>query len=147
MLEQYSFIRLKFKSIFLLTKAVASPSCSNQFLRSMLLIINLVHYIQVFLTPTELAIVMEYAAGGELFERICNAGRFSEDEVHALLLSYYFHYELWFPKRFCAPRVYSLICYNQTIQNFYLSGTILLSTANIRSKLLSFNGKNCSVRC
>jgi hypothetical protein len=36
---------------------------------------------QVFLTPTHLAIVMEYAAGGELFERICNAGRFSEDEV------------------------------------------------------------------
>lgn len=24
---------------------------------------------------------MEYAAGGELFERICSAGRFSEDEV------------------------------------------------------------------
>lgn len=24
---------------------------------------------------------MEYAAGGELFERICNTGRFSEDEV------------------------------------------------------------------
>jgi len=24
---------------------------------------------------------MEYASGGELFERICNAGRFSEDEV------------------------------------------------------------------
>lgn len=24
---------------------------------------------------------MEYAAGGELFERICTAGRFSEDEV------------------------------------------------------------------
>jgi serine/threonine-protein kinase SRK2 len=36
---------------------------------------------QVMLTPTHLAIVMEYAAGGELFERICNAGRFSEDEV------------------------------------------------------------------
>ncbi|KAL6329478.1 hypothetical protein AAG906_021173 [Vitis piasezkii] len=30
---------------------------------------------------THLAIVMEYAAGGELFERICNAGRFSEDEA------------------------------------------------------------------
>lgn len=37
--------------------------------------------VQVFLTPTHLAIVMEYAAGGELFERIRNAGRFSEDEV------------------------------------------------------------------
>jgi serine/threonine-protein kinase SRK2 len=37
--------------------------------------------LQVFVTPTHLAIVMEYAAGGELFERICNAGRFSEDEV------------------------------------------------------------------
>jgi serine/threonine protein kinase len=35
----------------------------------------------VVLTPTHLAIVMEYAAGGELFDRICNAGRFSEDEV------------------------------------------------------------------
>ncbi|KAF2291578.1 hypothetical protein GH714_025873 [Hevea brasiliensis] len=35
----------------------------------------------VLLTPTHLAIVMEYAAGGELFERICNTGRFSEDEA------------------------------------------------------------------
>ena len=39
------------------------------------------------LTPTHLAIVMEYAAGGELFERICNAGRFSEDEVISITLS------------------------------------------------------------
>ena len=38
---------------------------------------------QVVLTPQHLAIIMEYAAGGELFERICNAGRFSEDEVWA----------------------------------------------------------------
>uniref|UniRef100_A0A6V7QXZ4 non-specific serine/threonine protein kinase n=1 Tax=Ananas comosus var. bracteatus TaxID=296719 RepID=A0A6V7QXZ4_ANACO len=36
--------------------------------------------IRVVLTPTHLAIVMEYAAGGELFDRICNNGRFSEDE-------------------------------------------------------------------
>lgn len=41
--------------------------------------------LQVVLTPTHLAIVMEYAAGGELFERICNAGRFSEDEVWFIL--------------------------------------------------------------
>ncbi|KAH9664511.1 serine/threonine-protein kinase SAPK2 [Citrus sinensis] len=41
---------------------------------------NIIRFKEVFLTPTELAIVMEYAAGGELFERICSAGRFSEDE-------------------------------------------------------------------
>ncbi|KAL8129687.1 hypothetical protein V2J09_018842 [Rumex salicifolius] len=35
---------------------------------------------QLPLTPTHLGIVMEYTAGGELFEHICNAGRFSEDE-------------------------------------------------------------------
>lgn len=37
--------------------------------------------LQVFLTPTHLGIAMEYAAGGELFERIVRAGRFSEDEA------------------------------------------------------------------
>ncbi|CAN6810439.1 unnamed protein product [Brassica oleracea] len=35
----------------------------------------------VMLTPTHLAIVMEYASGGELFDRICTAGRFSEAEA------------------------------------------------------------------
>ena len=40
------------------------------------------------LTPTHLAIVMEYAAGGELFDRICSAGRFSEDEVIIHLLEF-----------------------------------------------------------
>ncbi|KAE8677400.1 Serine/threonine-protein kinase SAPK1 [Hibiscus syriacus] len=39
------------------------------------------HFLQVLVTPTHLAIVMEYASGGELFERICSAGRFSEDEA------------------------------------------------------------------
>ncbi|KAG0496391.1 hypothetical protein HPP92_001082 [Vanilla planifolia] len=42
---------------------------------------NIIQFKEVVLTPTHLAIVMEYAAGGELFERICNAGRFSEDEA------------------------------------------------------------------
>lgn len=37
--------------------------------------------LQVFLTPSHLGIVMEYAAGGELFDRIVKAGRFSEDEA------------------------------------------------------------------
>ena len=46
---------------------------------------------QVFLTPSHLAIVMEYAAGGELFDRICNAGKFSEDEVRVTLSTWFFH--------------------------------------------------------
>ncbi|XP_074572755.1 serine/threonine-protein kinase SAPK7-like isoform X2 [Curcuma longa] len=42
---------------------------------------NIIQFMEVMLTPTHLVIVMEYAAGGELFERICNTGRFSEDEA------------------------------------------------------------------
>ncbi|WOL03548.1 serine/threonine-protein kinase SAPK7 [Canna indica] len=42
---------------------------------------NIIRFKEVVLTPTHLEIVMEYAAGGELFERICSAGRFSEDEA------------------------------------------------------------------
>ncbi|KAL6222546.1 hypothetical protein ACLB2K_005938 [Fragaria x ananassa] len=42
---------------------------------------NIVRFKELILTPTHLAIVMEYASGGELFERICNSGRFSEDEA------------------------------------------------------------------
>ena len=38
----------------------------------------------MILTPRHLAIVMEYAAGGELFDRIVDRGRFSEDEVHTI---------------------------------------------------------------
>ncbi|KAG2547472.1 hypothetical protein PVAP13_9KG103200 [Panicum virgatum] len=45
---------------------------------------NIIRFKEVILTPTHLAIVMEYASGGELFERICNAGRFSEDELSHL---------------------------------------------------------------
>ncbi|XP_057953930.1 uncharacterized protein LOC131148219 [Malania oleifera] len=42
---------------------------------------NIIRFKKVVLTPTHLAIVMEYVAEGEIFERICNAGRFSEGEV------------------------------------------------------------------
>ena len=42
---------------------------------------NIIRFKEVLLTPTHLAIVLEYASGGELFERICTAGRFSEDEA------------------------------------------------------------------
>ena len=55
---------------------------------------------QVVLTPQHLAIIMEYAAGGELFERICNAGRFSEDEVRAMGTQFRNYAELHGLRRF-----------------------------------------------
>ncbi|KAI4325511.1 hypothetical protein MLD38_030899 [Melastoma candidum] len=42
---------------------------------------NIIKFKEIVLSPTHLAIVMEYAAGGELFERICKVGRFGEDEA------------------------------------------------------------------
>ncbi|KAI9077332.1 hypothetical protein K1719_040645 [Acacia pycnantha] len=47
------------------------------------------------LTPTHLAIVMEYTARGELFERICTTSRFSEDEAR------YFFQQLISGVNFC----------------------------------------------
>ncbi|GJM92434.1 hypothetical protein PR202_ga08908 [Eleusine coracana subsp. coracana] len=42
---------------------------------------NIIRFKEVILTPRHLMIVMEFAAGGELFDRICDRGRFSEDEL------------------------------------------------------------------
>ncbi|MFS7971145.1 putative protein kinase CAMK-OST1L family [Helianthus anomalus] len=42
---------------------------------------KIVRFRELILTPTHLAIVMEYASEGELFDRISNAGRFNEDEA------------------------------------------------------------------
>lgn len=42
---------------------------------------HIVRFHEVFLTSTHLGIAMEYAAGGELFDRIVKATRFSEDEA------------------------------------------------------------------
>ncbi|KAG9131371.1 hypothetical protein Leryth_026806 [Lithospermum erythrorhizon] len=42
---------------------------------------NIIRFKEVFLIPTQVPIVMEYAAGEELFAKICSTGRFSEDEA------------------------------------------------------------------
>ncbi|KAL5565664.1 hypothetical protein UlMin_028828 [Ulmus minor] len=69
----------------------------------------------VVLTPTHLAIVMEYAVGGELFEIICNAGRFSEDEAR------YFFQQLIFGVDYC----YNIqICHKDLkLENTLLDGS------------------------
>jgi len=92
----------------------------------------------VILTPTHLAIVMEYAAGGELFERICKSGRFSEDEVPIQLsLDLFFFVFPFFGSVMVAFFFYGFL----TLVSG--SGTVLLSTTYIWSQLLSCHG-TCS---
>lgn len=87
---------------------------------------------QVCLTPSHLAIVMEYAAGGELFERICNAGRFAEDEVGAkpwcILLSA-FHGLLFL----CTSSPFILTVFF----SYSSAGQVLLPAVDMWSELLS----------
>ena len=60
---------------------------------------NIIRFKEVFVTSTHLGIVMEYAAGGELFDRIVKAGRFSEDEAR------YFFQQLISGVEFCHSQV------------------------------------------
>ena len=72
---------------------------------------------------------MEYAAGGELFDRIGSAGRFSEDEVVFSLITVYTCSILVVPNIFLW--LFILV---------FAAGSLLLSTANFRSQLFSHNG-------
>jgi serine/threonine protein kinase len=84
---------------------------------------NIIRFKEVILTPTHLAIVMEYASGGELFERICNAGRFSEDEV------------------LCGSVLsVDVLCYYVVHQSSHLSGALLLPATHLRGQLLPLHG-------
>eukprot|EP00892_Ulva_mutabilis_P003700 jgi/Ulvmu1/1701/UM116_0014.1 len=56
---------------------------------------NIIGFKRVFLTPTHLGIVLQYAAGGELFERVKQAGHFPEDEAR------YFFQQLITGVRYC----------------------------------------------
>lgn len=93
---------------------------------------NIVRFKEVFLTPTHLAIVMEYAAGGELFDRICKAGRFSEDEA-----------------RFFFQQLISGVsyCHNQQIchRDLKLENTLLDGSPAPRLKICDFGYSKSSV--
>ena len=91
----------------------------------------------MILTPTHLAIVMEYAAGGELFERICKSGRFSEDEVPIQL-----SLDLFFVFPFFGSVMVAFVFYG-FLTLVSGSGTVLLSTTYIWRQLLSCHG-TCS---
>ncbi|MBA0859941.1 hypothetical protein Goshw_012240 [Gossypium schwendimanii] len=92
---------------------------------------NIIKFKEVLLTPTHLAIVMEYAAGGELFERICNAGRFSEDEA-----------------RFFFQQLISGVCYCHAMQichrDLKLENTLLDGSTAPRLKICDFGYSKAS---
>ncbi|XP_020592693.1 serine/threonine-protein kinase SAPK10-like [Phalaenopsis equestris] len=93
---------------------------------------NIVRFKEVILTPTHLAIVMEYASGGELFERICNAGRFSEDEA-----------------RFFFQQLISGVSYCHSMQvchrDLKLENTLLDGSAAPRLKICDFGYSKSAV--
>jgi serine/threonine-protein kinase SRK2 len=59
--------------------------------------------VQVFITRTHLAIVMEYASGGELFDFLCDSGRFSENEAR------YFFQQLISGLEYCHSQVHTIL--------------------------------------
>ncbi|XP_039122621.1 serine/threonine-protein kinase SAPK7 [Dioscorea cayenensis subsp. rotundata] len=93
---------------------------------------NIIRFKEVVLTPTHLAIVMEYAAGGELFERICNAGRFSEDEAR------YFFQQLISGVSYCH---HMQICH----RDLKLENTLLDGSAAPRLKICDFGYSKSSL--
>ncbi|KAL8151666.1 hypothetical protein V2J09_021474 [Rumex salicifolius] len=93
---------------------------------------NIIRFKEVVLTPTHLAIVMEYAAGGELFERICNAGRFSEDEAR------YFFQQLIIGVNYCHSMQ---ICH----RDLKLENTLLDGSAAPRLKICDFGYSKSSI--
>ncbi|XP_054806538.1 serine/threonine-protein kinase SAPK2-like isoform X2 [Prosopis cineraria] len=93
---------------------------------------NIIRFKEVLLTPTHLAIVMEYAAGGELFERICNAGRFSEDEAR------YFFQQLISGVSYCHSME---ICH----RDLKLENTLLDGSPAPRLKICDFGYSKSSV--
>uniref|UniRef100_A0A0D9WGX2 non-specific serine/threonine protein kinase n=1 Tax=Leersia perrieri TaxID=77586 RepID=A0A0D9WGX2_9ORYZ len=76
---------------------------------------NVIQFIEAILTPTHLAIVMEFAAGGELFDRIVDQERFSEDEAR------YFFQQLICGVSYCH---YMKICHRDLkLENVLLDGS------------------------
>ncbi|KAK3144749.1 hypothetical protein QOZ80_4AG0317330 [Eleusine coracana subsp. coracana] len=93
---------------------------------------NIIRFKEVLVTPTHLAIVMEYAAGGELFDRICNAGRFSEDEAR------YFFQQLICGVSYCH---FMQICH----RDLKLENTLLDGSPAPRLKICDFGYSKSSL--
>ncbi|TYK27335.1 serine/threonine-protein kinase SRK2G-like isoform X1 [Cucumis melo var. makuwa] len=126
--------------------------CCNFHVKSLILISERWMDLLVVLTPTHLAIMMEYAAGGELFERICKAGRFSEDEVSYLLslsLVLYECLEIPSEARYFFQQLISGVDYCHSMQichrDLKLENTLLDGSQAPRLKICDFGFSKSSV--
>lgn len=93
---------------------------------------NIIGFREVFLTPQSLGIAMEYAAGGELFDRIVRAGRFSEDEAR------YFFQQLIVGIDFCHR---SGVCH----RDLKLENTLLDGSPSPKLKICDFGYSKSTV--
>ncbi|KAK8472591.1 hypothetical protein PHAVU_002G249300 [Phaseolus vulgaris] len=92
---------------------------------------NIVQFIEVALTPTHLAIVMEYAAGGELFYQVLNVGTMTEDRAR------YFFQQLIAGVSYCHEME---ICH----RDLKLENTLLDGSPANRLKICDFGySKSC----
>mmetsp|Transcript_5584 Transcript_5584/g.20325 ORF Transcript_5584/g.20325 Transcript_5584/m.20325 type:complete len:347 (+) Transcript_5584:341-1381(+) len=86
---------------------------------------NVVQFKELQLTNTHVAIVMEYASGGELFHRVVTAGRFVEDEAR------FFFQQLVSGVNYCHDME---ICH----RDLKLENTLLTNDAAPRVKICDF---------
>ncbi|KAL2348423.1 hypothetical protein Fmac_002423 [Flemingia macrophylla] len=93
---------------------------------------NIIRFKEVILTPTHLAIVMEYASGGELFARICQKGRFNEDEAR------FFFQQLISGVSYCHAME---VCH----RDLKLENTLLDGTPALHLKICDFGYSKSSV--
>nr|CAE03037.3 OSJNBa0084A10.12 [Oryza sativa Japonica Group] len=128
----FFFLSLFVRSVFLIDRwideNVAREIINHRSLRHP----NIIRFKEVVVTPTHLAIVMEYAAGGELFDRICNAGRFSEDEAR------YFFQQLICGVSYCH---FMQICH----RDLKLENTLLDGSPAPRLKICDFGYSKSSL--
>ncbi|PKA60229.1 Serine/threonine-protein kinase SAPK6 [Apostasia shenzhenica] len=106
---------------------------------------NIIRFKEVVLTPTHLAIVMEYASGGELFYRVCFSGGFREDEAR------YFFQQLICGVSYCHQMVTNSSIFTQSFnhqichRDLKPENTLLDGSPNPKVKICDFGYSKCSL--
>ncbi|KAL5224354.1 hypothetical protein ABZP36_010993 [Zizania latifolia] len=100
---------------------------------------NIIRFKEVILTLTHLMIVMEFVAGGELFDQICDCGRFSEDEAR------YFFQQLICGVSYCHHMEQSCQFQQMCHRDLKLKNVLLDGSPAPRLKICDFGYSKSSV--